>query len=46
MSEVKDNLRSGLGEDWIKVGVARCEKCWLEKLRMARRLVEGNDRNR
>lgn len=34
MSEVKDNLRSGVGEGWIKVGAARCEKCWLEKLRM------------
>lgn len=46
MSEVKYNIRPGLGEGWIKAGAARCEKCWLEKLRMSRRLVEGNDRNR
>ena len=26
MSEMKDNLRSGLGEGWVRVGVARCEK--------------------
>ena len=31
MSEVKGNIRSGLGEDWGKVGAARCEKCWLGK---------------
>ena len=31
MSEVKGNLRSGLGEGWIKVGAVRCEKCGLEK---------------
>ena len=31
MSEVKDNIRPRLGEDWIKVGAARCEKCGLEK---------------
>ena len=37
MSEVKGNIGSGLGEGWIKVGAARCEKCWLEKLRMLRR---------
>lgn len=43
MSEVKDNIRPGVGEGWIKVGAARCEKCWLEKLRMSRRLVEGNE---
>ena len=41
MSEGKDNIR--LGEGWIKVGEARYEKCWLEKLRMSRRLVEGNE---
>ena len=32
MSEVKDNIRSGLGEGWIKVDAARCEKCGLGKL--------------
>ena len=32
MSEVKGNIGSGLGEDWIKVGAARCEKCGLEEL--------------
>ena len=32
MSEVKGNIGSGLGEGWIKVGVARCEKCGLGKL--------------
>ena len=32
MSEVKDNIRPGLGEDWIKVDAARCEKCGLGKL--------------
>ena len=31
MSEVKGNIRPGLGEDWSKVGAARCEKCWQEK---------------
>ena len=30
MSEVKDNISPGLGEGWIKVGVARCEKCGLD----------------
>ena len=30
MSEVKDNIR--LGEGWVKVGAARCEKCGLGKL--------------
>ena len=43
MSEVKDNIRPGLGEGWIMVGAARCEKCGPEKLRMPRRLVEGNE---
>ncbi len=43
MSEVKGNIRPGLGEGWIKVGAARCEKCGLEKLRMLRRWVEGNE---
>lgn len=32
MSEVKDNIRLGLGEDWSKVGAAGCEKCGLGKL--------------
>ena len=32
MSEVKDNIRPGLGEDWSKVGAAGCEKCGLGKL--------------
>ena len=45
MSEVEGNIRSGLGEVRSKVGAARCEKCWLEKLRMSRRLVEDNDRD-
>ena len=27
----------------IRPGAARCEKCGLEKLRMPRRLVEGNE---
>ena len=31
MSEVKGNIGSGLGEGWIKVGAARCEKCGLGK---------------
>ena len=31
MSEVKGNIRPGLGEGWIKVGAARCEKCGLEE---------------
>lgn len=32
MAEVKGNLRSGLGEGWIKVGAAGCEKHGLGKL--------------
>lgn len=32
MSEVKGNIRPWLGDGWIKVGVARCEKCGLGKL--------------
>ena len=32
MSEVKGNIRQGLGEGWIKAGAARCEKCGLGKL--------------
>ncbi len=32
MSEVKGNIRPGLGEVWIKVGAAGCEKCGLGKL--------------
>ena len=43
MGEVEYNIRPGLGEGWIKVGAARGEKCWLEILRMSRRLVEGNE---
>ncbi len=43
MAEVKGNIGPGLGEGWIKVGAARCEMCWLEKLRMSSRLVEGNE---
>ena len=31
MSEVKGNIEPGLGEGWIKVGAARCEKCGLGK---------------
>ena len=31
MSEVECNIRLGLGEGWIKVGAARCEKCGLGK---------------
>lgn len=31
MAEVKDNIRSGLEDGWVKVGVARCEKCGLGK---------------
>lgn len=31
MSEVKGNIGPGLGEGWVKVGVARCEKCGLER---------------
>ena len=27
MSEVKDDIRLGLGESWSKAGAARCEKC-------------------
>ena len=30
MVEVKDNIRLGLGDGWIKVGVAGCEKCRLD----------------
>ena len=37
MAEVKDNISPGLEAGWIMVGAARCEKCWLEKLRMSRR---------
>lgn len=29
MLEVEDNIRPGLGDGWIKVGAARCEKCGL-----------------
>ena len=43
MSEVKGNIWPGLGEDWIKAGTARCEKCGMEKLRILRRWVEGNE---
>ena len=43
MSEVKGKIGPGLEDGWIKVGAARCEKCWLEKLRMSRRWVEGNE---
>ena len=43
MSEVKDDIRSGLGDGWVKVDAARCEKCGPEKLMMQRRLVEGNE---
>ena len=43
MSEVKGNIGPWVGEGWIKVGAARCEKCGMEKLRMSRRLVEGNE---
>lgn len=32
MSEVKGNIGLGLGDGWIKVGAARCEKCGLGKL--------------
>lgn len=32
MSEVKGNIRPRLGEGWIKVGAARCEKYGLGKL--------------
>ena len=32
MSEVKDNIRPRLGDGWIKVGAAGCEKCELGKL--------------
>ena len=31
MSEVKGNIGSGLGDGWIMVGAARCEKCGLGK---------------
>lgn len=30
MSEVECNIRLGLGEGWVKVGVARCKKCGLD----------------
>ena len=30
MAEVKDNIRPRLGEGWVKVGAARCEKCGLD----------------
>ena len=30
MSEVEDNIKPGLGDGWIKVGAARCEKCGLD----------------
>ena len=46
MSEVKYNIRSRKEEGWGKVGAAGCEKCWLEKLRMSRRLAEGNEGDR
>ena len=29
MAEVKGNIGPGVGEGWIKVGAARCEKCGL-----------------
>ena len=32
MSEVKGNIGSGLGEGWIKVGAAGCEKFGQGKL--------------
>ena len=32
MVEVKDNIRPGLGEGWIKVGAAGCEKYGLENI--------------
>lgn len=32
MSEVKDNIRLGLEDGWIKVGAERCEKCGSGKL--------------
>jgi len=32
MAEVKGNIRPGLGEDWSKVGAARCENYGLGKL--------------
>ena len=32
MSEVEYNVRLGLGEGWIKVGAAGCEKYGLGKL--------------
>ena len=32
MAEVKGNIGPGLGEDWSKVGAARCEKCELGKV--------------
>lgn len=32
MAEVEGNIGLGLGDGWIKVGAARCEKCGLGKL--------------
>jgi len=32
MAEVKGNIGLGLGDGWIKVGAARCEKCGFGKL--------------
>ena len=43
MAEVKGNIGPGLGDGWIMVGAARCEKCGMEKLRILRRWVEGNE---
>ena len=31
MSAVEGNIGPVVGEDWIKTGAARCEKCGLEK---------------
>ena len=31
MSEVECSIRLGLGEGWIMVGAAKCEKCGLGK---------------
>ena len=31
MAEVEGNIGPGLGEGWVKVGAAGCEKCWLGK---------------
>lgn len=30
MTEVEYNISQGLGEGWIRVGMARCEKCGLD----------------